>query len=231
MATQPSPALEEDNLKENLAEASDGERSFWSIEYPIQAWLDNVSAWDRFCHVKDPDTDKDLTIVTPNRKAYMQQFLYRIQEFGKWDDEKEIPLLAEKEFEKVDKEFAARYQRVKNLPASPFFPKVHEVQYIRAIPSHYALLEHIPGSPFLSVTLGPFQIIRLLHELFNGLAFLHRHKLLHRRIKSESELLHRDPAQRKIKSAMAAGNYLAEHWPQVVSGEREQGYTFTITME
>ena len=176
--------VEEEEEKSFHEEDDNPDKTIMCQSYDVVHWLDNVSAWEKFCHVKDGD--KHLTFVTPNKKAYLKKFEQYIEKYGEWDREEDIPKLAEKEFHKVDKEFAERYQRIKAIPSYPVLPKVFDVGRDRMHHVNFALLEYVPGSPFTKVSLGPFQIIRLLHDIYSALAHMHRHGILHRRIKSEN---------------------------------------------
>lgn len=150
-----------------------------------------ISGWENFYHVQKKgdggdDTDPGVALVTLNKRRYIDKFARLIEENGEWENEDEIPALAEKEFEKANQEFGARYQRIMGLPPHPCLPKVLFVDKDASNGLYFAELEYVSGNPFLGTVLNPFQILALATDLMEGLKHMHDHDLLHRRIKSEN---------------------------------------------
>lgn len=158
------------------------------VQYDVISHL-NISRWENFYHVKDGVHQEGIALAMLNKDRYIEDLSRLIEERGGWDDEKEIPELAKKEFAKVDREFGERYKRIKVMEMQhPLFPKILDVSQDTRQGFHYVGMEYVPGIPFLFGTAGlsPIQILGLVKDLADGLEYLHRHKILHRRIKSDN---------------------------------------------
>lgn len=163
-----------------------------------------ISGWENFYHVRKKrdegdDTGPSVALVTLNKPRYIDKFSRLIEEDGEWDNEDEIPALAEKEFDKVNQEFGERYKRIMKLPPHRSLPKVLYVERDAVNGLYFAELEYVSGNPFLAIVLSPFQILALATDLFGGLKHMHDHDLLHRRIKSDNVYIHTEGKKPVVK--------------------------------
>ena len=186
---------------ENDPEVAMQETDF--VKYEIISEL-GISAWENFYHARREGADKDPThpgvaLVTLNRKKYIEKFKRLIEKEGKWEDDDDIPKMAEKEFDKINQEFGRRYKGVMDIALHPCLPKVCLVEQDRINKLCFAELEYVSGAPFLNTVLSPFQILGLAKNLLEGLEHMHDHGLLHRRIKSENIYIHFEGSKPVVK--------------------------------
>lgn len=169
----------------------EAEISFDNKEYKIISTM-RLSAWEDCYHVQEPDTKREMTLLTLKKDKHVKQLENLIEESGDWDSDREIRPKALEKFEELNQKFRERYSRLLMIPPHRALPQVFKVFKDIKSDQFFVVQEYVFGVPFLIASggLSPLQNLGLIRELLEGLDYMHDNGLLHRRIKSKNIFVH-----------------------------------------